>query len=774
MKCQSTTNVGGAVYAISNILLLSGLIWHDNILARENNPAMAKNLPLSQISWPVERLGELLEILARKSRLSSQPKNISQPPDSLLDSGDEQALSQWVDNAAGYLDLEAEPISVQYADLNLLLRSGGPAVLRITGYPSNNLNSQRINVAFLALVSAKRNKARLLCPDLKVRTVKSSYIEILISSTLESGLGAMVDEVLNDARIPPELTAHARRAILHDQLGPIRIEAGWILRLPAGVKLTNQFREQNLYRPIWIMIGMYILQQLLSIASWFVIGRGIFQGHFEFGWILGWAILLLFTIPVALIVSDAQSELSISAGAIFKQRLLQGTLRLEPEEIRHQGLGQFLDRVMQSEAVELLALSGGFISILSFIELGLALFILTRVPDSLLIALSLIAWIFITLYLLWRYARESQVWANAYRDMTNDLVESMVGHRTRLIQEDQKHWHDKEDQTLENYLRLSENLDRVGMQITAVVSRGWVIVGLSGLALIFVTANPAPQTLAIGLGGVLFAAQGLGKLTGGAQSLSNLAVAWQQVGPLFEAASRKRQLPDLNYVPPARGVGPGSENIQLATAQSAKQQPLMLARDLFFRYRATGRPVLDGCTLQVYPGDRILLEGPSGGGKTSLGSVLTGLRQPESGSLLLWGYDSKILGNEEWRRRVVMAPQFQENHVFSETFAFNLLMGRRWPPTQEDLAEAQIICEELGLGNLLERMPSGFQQMLGESGWQLSHGERSRLFIARALLQQADLIILDESFGALDPENLSRAMKCVLERAQSVIVIAHP
>jgi ABC-type multidrug transport system fused ATPase/permease subunit len=142
--------------------------------------------------------------------------------------------------------------------------------------------------------------------------------------------------------------------------------------------------------------------------------------------------------------------------------------------------------------------------------------------------------------------------------------------------------------------------------------------------------------------------------------------------------------------------------------------------------------------------------------------------------MLFWGFDHQILGSEEWRRRVVMAPQFQENYVFSETFAFNLLMGRRWPPQPEDLEEAEIVCRELGLGELLDRMPSGFQQMLGESGWQLSHGERSRLFIARTLLQKADLVILDESFGALDPENLYRALRCVLERAPTLLVIAHP
>jgi ATP-binding cassette subfamily B protein len=71
-------------------------------------------------------------------------------------------------------------------------------------------------------------------------------------------------------------------------------------------------------------------------------------------------------------------------------------------------------------------------------------------------------------------------------------------------------------------------------------------------------------------------------------------------------------------------------------------------------------------------------------------------------------------------------------------------------------------------------MPSGLFQMVGETGWQLSHGERSRLYIARALLQRADLVIFDESFAALDPENLAKALGCVLRRAPTLMVIAHP
>jgi ATP-binding cassette subfamily B protein len=64
--------------------------------------------------------------------------------------------------------------------------------------------------------------------------------------------------------------------------------------------------------------------------------------------------------------------------------------------------------------------------------------------------------------------------------------------------------------------------------------------------------------------------------------------------------------------------------------------------------------------------------------------------------------------------------------------------------------------------------------MVGDGGWQLSHGERSRIFLARALLQNADVTILDESFAALDPENLKTALDCALERAETLVVIAHP
>ena len=139
--------------------------------------------------------------------------------------------------------------------------------------------------------------------------------------------------------------------------------------------------------------------------------------------------------------------------------------------------------------------------------------------------------------------------------------------------------------------------------------------------------------------------------------------------------------------------------------------------------------------------------------------------------------DEESAAGGEWRdtrRRVALVPQFHDNHVVLGTFVFNVLLGRSWPPTPDDLADANRVCRALGLGELLDRMPAGLMQMVGETGWQLSHGERSRLYLARALLQGDALVILDESFAALDPETLEQALRCALGRAPTLLVIAHP
>ncbi|MFN7145227.1 MAG: ATP-binding cassette domain-containing protein, partial [Myxococcota bacterium] len=298
-------------------------------------------------------------------------------------------------------------------------------------------------------------------------------------------------------------------------------------------------------------------------------------------------------------------------------------------------------------------------------------------------------------------------------------------------------------------------MDRAAVRLGALAPGGWLVVGLLGVAPAFVQRADA-GALAVSLGGVLLAYGSLRTLVAGASALAGAGIAWGQVRDLFHAAARP--------LPAAR---PG-------LAAPAGDGPLLQAHALTFRHEGRPEPVLRGLDLAIHPGDRVLLEGPSGGGKSTLGALLAGLREPGSGLLLVGGLDRRTLGAEGWRRRVVTAPQFHENHVLGAPFAFNLLMGRDWPPSPEDLADAEALCEQLGLGPLLARMPAGMMQPVGEVGWQLSHGEKSRLYIARALLQGADLVVLDESFAALDPDTLDRALRCVLDRARAVLVIAHP
>lgn len=722
---------------------------------------------LTSLAWPVPRLGELIENLARRGKLYPRSAAMLAPPAYLEKMGD-AAISRWMDVAAGALELEADPVQLLYSEIEHFLRQAGPAILRLPGEIAPG------NPCLLALVKSKGKYCYFLRPDLRLQRMAIQTARSILSSPLESPVADRVNQLLQEAGVPADRQANARRAILLEQLGPERIQAGWLLRLSPSSSMWTQFRNAHLIRPLLSLLALFFGQQALLIVSWWVIGRGVFQGRFDLGWIAAWAILLFATVPLQLMLNDSQSELSIGAGAVFKQRLIYGTLKLDPEEIRHQGMGQFLGRVMESEAVEQLALNGGLNAFLAIVQLFTAGIILAMGAGGPVGVLVLLAWSVISLLILWQYALKTKSWTDIYRAMTNDLVERMVGHRTRLAQEDRQQWHAEEDLILERYLQSSLELDRRGLQLSAFISRGWLVVGLSMIAYLFVVSPDSASKLAVSLGGVLLASRALGQLAGGAQSMIGLWIAWRQVGPLFKAAARPRDTQALDFILSPETGQAGIQAEKISSAPPGDEQPLISARELSFRYRPGGTPVLQTLTLQINQGERVLLEGPSGGGKSTLAALLTGLRLPESGSLLLWGFDRQILGGEEWRRRVVMAPQFQENHVFAETFAFNLLMGRRWPPTPEDLQDAETICQELGLGELLERMPSGLQQMVGENGWQLSHGERSRLFIARTLLQGADLIILDESFGALDPENLERALKTVLERAPTLVVIAHP
>ena len=186
----------------------------------------AKQASLARYLWPAIHLGELVEYLARRARLTPQSTRLPEPPASLLEAGG-PSIGQWIDNAAGSIGLEAEPVSVLYGELEQFLRSGGPAILRL----KDQMGADQ--TVYIGLLSSKSSRVRVLCPDLHLRWLRLDRLRAALSQPFEGQLGEQVDQLLVDAQVPEERRSRSKLAILRDQLGPQRIETGWIITAAA-------------------------------------------------------------------------------------------------------------------------------------------------------------------------------------------------------------------------------------------------------------------------------------------------------------------------------------------------------------------------------------------------------------------------------------------------------------------------------------------------------------------------------------------------------------
>ena len=483
---------------------------------------------LTPLAWPASRLNEALEALARRADLSPRAVELLSPPAELLQQGDE-ALGRWLRSAAGHLGLEAEPMEIPYGEVEPLLRQAGPALLRLPGDGEP---------CVLALLSGGRRRVSVLGPDLMVHRLRRAEVCAALCRDLEAPLAAQVDRLLVEAGVPARRQARARAAILRERLGSTPIGGGWLLRLPPGASLWHQARQARLPSRLLAFVSGHAVQYLLWLLAWWMIGQGALQGRLDPGWLLAWALLLVTLVPFRLLATWSQGRLAIGAGGLLKQRLLYGALRLAPEEMRHQGAGQLLGRVLEAEAVEALALSGGLLGLMAGMELLIAAAVLHAGAGGGRHALLLLVWVAVALLLGWRYWRQRRHWTGERLTLTHDLVEGLVGHRTRLAQEGRERWHDGEDQAVARYLERSAAMDRTAAWLIAVVPRGWLFLGLLGLAPAFVAGHGSPAALAIGLGGMLLAYRALHKLATGMWHLAGAAIAWEQVAPLFQAAAR--------------------------------------------------------------------------------------------------------------------------------------------------------------------------------------------------------------------------------------------
>ncbi len=191
-------------------------------------------------------------------------------------------------------------------------------------------------------------------------------------------------------------------------------------------------------------------------------------------------------------------------------------------------------------------------------------------------------------------------------------------------------------------------------------------------------------------------------------------------------------------------------------------------RDVCFAY-APGQDVLHDISLQARPGETVALVGPTGAGKTTLVSLLTRFYEIDRGAITLDGLDLRDIAKADLRRAVGVVSQ--ESFLFNGTVGDNLRLGR--PEATED--ELWAALEAANAADFVRRLPTGLDTGVGERGVRLSVGEKQRLSIARALLKDPPLLILDEATASVDNTTerlIQEALQHLLQRRTS-FVIAH-
>jgi ATP-binding cassette, subfamily C, bacterial CydC len=226
-----------------------------------------------------------------------------------------------------------------------------------------------------------------------------------------------------------------------------------------------------------------------------------------------------------------------------------------------------------------------------------------------------------------------------------------------------------------------------------------------------------------------------------------------------------------------RSVGAGERLFEVVDAEPEVTDPaqrlpppvdctLELDR-VSFCYEPGGPPVLEDITFVLEPGKRVAVVGPSGAGKSTLVSLILRFWDPSSGGIRLGAHDIRKYAQDDLRNLIGVVGQ--DTHVFNDTLRGNLLLARP-EATDDDLQRAVAWAQ---LSELVERLPGGLDSPLGEQGLKLSGGERQRLSIARTLLKDAPLLVLDEPTANLDPltehELLDAAYEVMRDRATLVI-----
>ena len=235
------------------------------------------------------------------------------------------------------------------------------------------------------------------------------------------------------------------------------------------------------------------------------------------------------------------------------------------------------------------------------------------------------------------------------------------------------------------------------------------------------------------------------------ESAGNMADNLQMLGASMDKANSIDDTPVMDI-----------DGAELTTADASVE-----FQDVSFAYG--DRTILDHVSLTVPSGSITAVVGPSGGGKTTLCNLIARFWDVQSGKITVGGYDVREYKLDSLMKNISMV--FQSVYLFNDTVENNIKFGRPDATHEQVVAAARAAC----CHDFIMALPDGYDTVLGEGGGSLSGGEKQRISIARAMLKDAPIVILDEATASVDPENEAELQAAIsaLTRGKTLIMIAH-
>jgi ATP-binding cassette, subfamily C, bacterial CydD len=235
------------------------------------------------------------------------------------------------------------------------------------------------------------------------------------------------------------------------------------------------------------------------------------------------------------------------------------------------------------------------------------------------------------------------------------------------------------------------------------------------------------------------------------------------------AAARACDILDTPLPAPARAPMAGSRLGPAGQVQVDVCSSVIMLNAVRLTYPAREAPALDGVSLEIRPGERIMVTGPSGSGKSTLLALLLRFVEPDSGTVEAGGARLADLDLAAWRAQIAWVPQHP--HLFTGTVADNIALGQ--PRASGEAVERAAVLA--GAAEFIEALPRGYATPLGERALRLSAGQRQRIALARAFLRDAPLLLLDEPTAHLDAITAGEILGTIetLLAGRTVVLVTH-